>query len=132
MRREGRCALPLLVPACRPRVEGDCEGWHRVTVEPVAYKLALNLGMDVVPPAVFCPTAEVDWQHFPNGGTFIYWAHHSCELSHVPQREWSIKEAVLLSDTRILVGGWVGERGLGHMAARPTMLLGRPRQTRIA
>lgn len=53
--------------AFKPRVEGDCEGWHRVPVEVAAYQLNLLLGMDVVPPAVMRLDCDVDWTHYTAG-----------------------------------------------------------------
>ncbi len=91
-------------------MEGDCEGWHRVPIEAAAYQLNLLLGMDCVPPAVVRPEADVDWTHYPAGGAFIYWCGAAKQLDGVPMHEWSVPSQVLLSDTRILVGG-AGDRG---------------------
>ncbi|KAG2482261.1 hypothetical protein HYH03_018804 [Edaphochlamys debaryana] len=88
--------------AFKPRVEGDCEGWHRVPIEVAAYQLNLLLGMDVVPPAVTREDCDVDWTHYPMGGAFIYWCSNARQLDQVPMHEWSVPSAVLLSDTRIL------------------------------
>ncbi|GFR51218.1 hypothetical protein Agub_g13592 [Astrephomene gubernaculifera] len=88
--------------AFKPRVEGDCEGWHRVPVEAAAYQLNLLLGMDLVPPAVVRPACDVDWTHYPAGGAFIYWCGGARQLSEVPPAAWSVPPSVLLSDTRIL------------------------------
>ena len=88
----------------KPAVEGNCEGWHRVTAEAAAYHLNLLLGMDYVPPSVCRSRADVDWQHFPHGGAFIYWCTGAEALPAVPTREWGCCPEVLLSDTRILVG----------------------------
>ena len=35
----------------KPKIEGDGDGWHRASMEYVAYKLSRMLGMDLVPPA---------------------------------------------------------------------------------
>ncbi|KXZ54005.1 hypothetical protein GPECTOR_5g116 [Gonium pectorale] len=88
--------------AFKPRVEGDCEGWHRVPIEVAAYQLNLLLGMDVVPPAVWRQEADVDWTHYPGGGAFIYWCANARQLNCVPMHDWNMQPAVLLSDTRIL------------------------------
>eukprot|EP00798_Chlamydomonas_sp_ICE-L_P024552 gene24552-10163_t len=71
-------------------------------MEVVAYRLNLLLGMDLVPPAAFRSTCDVDWKHFEQGGAFMYWCKNGAELSSVPRREWNIGFDVLLSDTRIL------------------------------
>lgn len=57
----------------KPTLEGDGDGWHRVPIEAASYHLNRLLGMDYVPPAVFRPTADVGFEHFKNGGVFIYW-----------------------------------------------------------
>ncbi|EFJ42178.1 hypothetical protein VOLCADRAFT_97759 [Volvox carteri f. nagariensis] len=88
--------------AFKPRVEGDCEGWHRVPIEVAAYQLNLMLGMDVVPPAVMRGDCDVDWTHYPQGGAFIYWCSGARQLNTVPMPEWSVAGPLLLSDTRIL------------------------------
>ena len=47
-------------------------------------------------------------QHFENGGVFIYWCAGARELPKVPPKDWGCSPPVLLSDTRILVGGGEG------------------------
>ncbi|GIL87827.1 hypothetical protein Vretimale_13138 [Volvox reticuliferus] len=88
--------------AFKPRVEGDCEGWHRVPIEVAAYQLNLMLGMDVVPPAVMRGDCDVDWTRYPQGGAFIYWCAGARQLNTVSMSDWSVPGPVLLSDTRIL------------------------------
>ncbi|GLI63649.1 hypothetical protein VaNZ11_006647 [Volvox africanus] len=88
--------------AFKPRVEGDCEGWHRVPIEVAAYQLNLLLGMDLVPPAVMRGDCDVDWTHYPQGGAFIYWCAGPRQLNTVSMSDWSVPGPVLLSDTRIL------------------------------
>ncbi|GLC39016.1 hypothetical protein PLESTB_001771000 [Pleodorina starrii] len=99
---EDKATGKKLRAAFKPRVEGDCEGWHRVPIEVAAYQLSLLLGMDCVPPAVLRPDCHVDWTHYPAGGAFIYWCGAARQLNTVPMAEWSVPGPVLLSDTRIL------------------------------
>lgn len=96
--KKGRSCMAMV----KPRVEGDCEGWHRTPIEVAAYRLNLLLGLDLVPPAVFRSECDVDWCHHEHGATFIYWCPSAAELGDFPQRKWNIDPDVLLSDTRIL------------------------------
>ena len=50
-------------------------------------------------------------QHFEDGGAFCYWCQDAQELPKVPLTEWGCSQRVLLSDTRILVGGRGGTVG---------------------
>ena len=86
----------------KPRIEGDGDGWHRATMEWVAYELNLMLGMDLVPPVAYRRGGiECDYQHFEEGA-FIHWVPEAVELREAPQAEWGTPAAALLSDTRIL------------------------------
>jgi len=86
----------------KPAIEGQGNGWHRVEMESVAYHLNRLLGMDYVPPCVFKPYADVDWQHFELGGVFMYWAERGYELKNEPQEKWGRARDVVLSDARVL------------------------------
>ncbi len=86
----------------KPRIEGDGDGWHRATMEWVAYELNLMLGMDCVPPVAYRRGGiECHYQHFEEGA-FIHWVPDAVELREAPEHEWGVPSAVLLSDTRIL------------------------------
>lgn len=99
----------------KPRVAGDCEGWHRTPIEVVAYRLNLLLGLDLVPPAVFRTECDVDWSHYEDGATFIYWCPNSVELSEYTPDKWNADSQALLADTRILdVLIQNSDRHIGH------------------
>ena len=86
----------------KPRIEGDGDGWHRANMEWLAYELNLMLGMDYVPPVAYRRGGiECDYQHFEEGA-FIHFVPEAVELRDVPQKDWGVPEAALLSDTRIL------------------------------
>ncbi len=86
----------------KPRIEGDGDGWHRASMEWVAYELNLMLGMDYVPPVAYRRGGiECDFQHFEEGA-FILWVADAAELRETPQSDWGVPPAALLSDTRIL------------------------------
>jgi hypothetical protein len=86
----------------KPRIDGDGDGWHRATMEWVAYELNLMLGMDYVPPVAYRRGGiECDYQRFEEGA-FILWVPEAVELREAPQAEWGAPAAALLSDTRIL------------------------------
>eukprot|EP01025_Chloroclados_australasicus_P058472 TRINITY_DN7346_c0_g1_i1.p1 TRINITY_DN7346_c0_g1~~TRINITY_DN7346_c0_g1_i1.p1 ORF type:complete len:562 (-),score=56.32 TRINITY_DN7346_c0_g1_i1:2475-4160(-) len=86
----------------KPRVKGDADGWHRVPIEWVAYKLNLMLGMDYVPPVGYrVGGVDVDYTHYDEGA-FIYFADDAQKLKKFEQSTWSVSKSVLLSDTRIL------------------------------
>lgn len=87
----------------KPRAEGDFDGWHRVTVERVAYALSRCLGMDAVPPCVYRDALTVEGRDFPNGGALIHYVDGARELGHVDCGDWGVGKAGLLSDTRVLV-----------------------------
>lgn len=73
-------------------------------MEAFTYQLNRLLGMDYVPPCVFKPCADVDWQHFELGGVFMYWAENGRELRNEAQDGWGKPRDEVLSDARVLVG----------------------------
>lgn len=86
----------------KPKIEGDGDGWHRPSMEWVAYELNTLLGMDLVPPVAYRRGGvDVDYQHFKEGA-FILWVNKAEELKNVPQERWGVSQEKLLSDTRIL------------------------------
>lgn len=95
----------------KPKIEGDGDGWHRASMEYVAYKLARMLGMDLVPPAAYRTGGiEVDYKKFDEGA-FMYWVADAKELDQVGDFKnavdtgcWGngVDPCVVLSDTRVL------------------------------
>ena len=95
----------------KPKIEGDGDGWHRASMEYVAYKLSRMLGMDLVPPAAYRTGGiELDYKTFDEGA-FMYWVDDAKELDQVGGFEaatrdgcWgdSVDPRVVLSDTRVL------------------------------
>jgi hypothetical protein len=86
----------------KPRIDGDGDGWHRATMEWVAYELNMMLGMDYVPPVAYRRGGiECDYQRFEEGA-FILWVADATELREAPTSEWGVGRDALLSDTRIL------------------------------
>lgn len=86
----------------KPRIDGDGDGWHRATMEWVAYELNLMLGLDLVPPVAYRRGGvDCHYQHFEEGA-FIHFVPDAMELREAPQEEWGVSRSVLLSDTRIL------------------------------
>ena len=95
----------------KPKIEGDGDGWHRASMEYVAYKLSRMLGMDLVPPAAYRTGGiELDYKTFDEGA-FMYWVDDAKELEQVgdfgaAERDgcWGegVDPRVVLSDTRVL------------------------------
>ena len=86
----------------KPRIDGDGDGWHRATMEWVAYELSLMLGLDLVPPVAYRRGGvECHYQHFEEGA-FIHFGPDAVELQEAPLDAWGVPQALLLSDTRIL------------------------------
>ena len=51
----------------KPSIKGNGDGWHRASMEFVAYRLSRRLGMDYVPPAAYRRPEggiDVDHRHF--------------------------------------------------------------------
>ena len=95
----------------KPKIEGDGDGWHRASMEYVAYKLSRMLGMDLVPPAAYRTGGiELDYKKFDEGA-FMYWVDDAKELAQVGDFEAAARDGcwgegvdprVVLSDTRVL------------------------------
>ena len=97
----------------KPAIEGNGDGWHRASMEYVAYRLSRMLGMDNVPPAAYRrPTGgiELDYKKFDEGA-FLYWVDGADELvkagdftSACETGCWGdgVNPKLVLSDTRIL------------------------------
>ena len=95
----------------KPKIEGDGDGWHRASMEYVAYKLSRMLGMDLVPPAAYRTGGiELDYKTFDEGA-FMYWVDDAKELDQVGGFEAATRDGcwgdgvdprVVLSDTRVL------------------------------
>lgn len=102
----------------KPKIDGDGQGWHRVLMEVVAYKLNRILGMDYIPPAFYrmnrkgppCSRKDktfgdnpiqCDYKKFEEGA-FIYWAQQSQTLKEVNKKNWKMSQRELLSDTRVM------------------------------
>ena len=65
----------------KPKIEGDGDGWHRASMEYVAYKLSRMLGMDLVPPAASRRGASSSTTR--REGAFMYWVDGAKELEQV-------------------------------------------------
>ena len=95
----------------KPKIEGDGDGWHRASMEYVAYKLSRMLGMDLVPPAAYRTGGiELDYKTFDEGA-FMYWVDDAKELEQVGDFGAATRDGcwgegvdprVVLSDTRVL------------------------------
>ena len=95
----------------KPKIEGDGDGWHRASMEYVAYKLSRMLGMDLVPPAAYRTGGiELDYKTFDEGA-FMYWVDDAKELDQVGGFEAATRDGcwgdrvdprVVLADTRVL------------------------------
>jgi len=86
----------------KPKVEGDGDGWHRASIEWVAYELNRMLGMDYVPPAAYrTGGVDVDYVHYEEGA-FILFVEQAKELQEAPSGSRGVPLSRLLSDTRIL------------------------------
>ena len=95
----------------KPAIEGDGDGWHRASMEYVAYKLSRMLGMDLVPPAAYRTGGiELDYKTF-DAGAFMYWVHDADELEKTGNYRTAVKTGcwgrgvdprAVLSDTRVL------------------------------
>ena len=95
----------------KPKIEGDGDGWHRASMEYVAYKLSRMLGMDLVPPAAYRTGGiELDYKTFDEGA-FMYWVDDAEELEQVGDFGAATRDGcwgegvdprVVLSDTRVL------------------------------
>ena len=95
----------------KPAIEGNGDGWHRASMEYVAYKLSRMLGMDLVPPAAYRTGGiELDYKKFDEGA-FMYWVDGADELEKTGDFRtasetgcWGegVDPRVVLSDTRVL------------------------------
>jgi hypothetical protein len=47
---------------------------------------------------------DVGFNRFDTGGVFVAWVDGAVDLCTVPRDKWGVREDVLLSDTRVLVG----------------------------
>jgi hypothetical protein len=66
----------------KPAIDGNGDGWHRASMEYVAYRLSRMLGMDSVPPAAYRRPEggiELDYKRFDEGA-FLYWVDGADEL----------------------------------------------------
>ncbi len=96
----------------KPRPYGDGDGWNRVPMEWVAYKINLLLGMDYIPPAAYRSKAQgnpitINGQTFAEGAV-LYMVPDAHEMSKVPAKEWEsdhtytpAEKELFLSDVRI-------------------------------
>jgi hypothetical protein len=95
----------------KPAIEGEGDGWHRASMEYVAYKLSRMLGMDLVPPAAYRTGGiELDYKTF-DAGAFMYWVHGADELEKTGDYRTAVETGcwgrgvdprAVLSDTRVL------------------------------
>ena len=96
----------------KPRVEGDADGWHRVPMEWVAYRLNLMLGMDYVPPVAYRTggitfnVADQDNKEVSYAeGAMLYFTEDAHQLRCFPEAQWGTPpepKDLLLSNTRVL------------------------------
>mmetsp|Transcript_5711 Transcript_5711/g.9861 ORF Transcript_5711/g.9861 Transcript_5711/m.9861 type:complete len:517 (-) Transcript_5711:206-1756(-) len=86
----------------KPKEKGDGDGWHRASIEWVAYKLNRMLGMDYIPPVAYrLGGVDVDYQHFEEGA-FILFVEGVRELREIESGKRGVPLERLLSDTRML------------------------------
>ena len=126
----------------KPKIEGDGDGWHRASMEYVAYKLSRMLGMDLVPPAAYRTGGiELDYKTFDEGA-FMYWVDDAKELEQVGDFGAATRDGcwgegvdprVVLSDTRVLdVLLQNSDRHSGHFLFGRHWTEGLPRATESA